>query len=121
MTRSLVKSVWNKSTKRQKVPDHKRHSPTFPISARGHGEKWFWLAAYLLFALQPLHAGNPDAEAWAQKGSKALAAGDYPTAVDFFQRAVDADPSEVSYLVDLANAFIQAGQFGEGQHALELG
>jgi CHAT domain-containing protein/Tfp pilus assembly protein PilF len=121
MTRSFVKSVWNKSTKRQKIPDHKRHSPTFPISARGHGEKWFWLAAYLLFALQPLHAGNPDAEAWAQKGSKALAAGDYPTAVDFFQRAVDADPSEVSYLVDLANAFIQAGQFGEGQHALELG
>jgi CHAT domain-containing protein/lipopolysaccharide biosynthesis regulator YciM len=38
-----------------------------------------------------------------------------------FQKAVESDPGEVSYLVNLANAFIKAGQFAEGQHALEIG
>jgi CHAT domain-containing protein/Tfp pilus assembly protein PilF len=50
-----------------------------------------------------------------------MAAGDYPAAVAVLQKAVAADPGEVSYLIDLSKAFIQAGQFAEGQHALELG
>ena len=59
--------------------------------------------------------------AWVQKGLNALARGDYPAAVGLFQKAVASDPGEVNYLIGLSNAFIQAGQFADGQHALELG
>jgi CHAT domain-containing protein/Tfp pilus assembly protein PilF len=88
---------------------------------RGCLKKWIWLAGILFFALHPLLAGNPDAESWAQKGATALAAGDYAAAVNCFQKAVESDPSEVNYLVDLANAATKAGQFAEGQRALEIG
>src|SRR5271166_416914 len=91
------------------------------MNCRGHLKKWIWLAVFLLFALHPLLAGNPDAESWAQKGANAMAAGDYAAAVNCFQKAVELDPDDVSYLVDLANAFVKAGQFAEGQHALEIG
>jgi CHAT domain-containing protein/Tfp pilus assembly protein PilF len=91
------------------------------MNCRGNLKKWIWLAVFTLFALHPLLAGNPDAESWAQKGATALAAGDYAAAVNCFQKAVESDPGEVSYLVDLANAFVKAGQFAEGQHALEIG
>jgi tetratricopeptide (TPR) repeat protein len=91
------------------------------MNCRGYLKKWIWLAVFLLFALHPLLAGNPDAESWAQKGANAMAAGDYAAAVNCFQKAVESDPGDVSYLVDLANAFIKAGQFAEGQHALEIG
>ena len=50
-----------------------------------------------------------------------MAAEDYAAAVNCFQKAVELDPDDVSYLVDLANAFVKAGQFAEGQHALEIG
>jgi len=91
------------------------------MKCRGYLKKWIWLAVFLLFALHPLLAGNPDAESWAQKGANAMAAGDYAAAVNCFQKAVESDPGDVSYLVDLANAFVKAGQFAEGQHALEIG
>ena len=91
------------------------------MNCRGHLRKWIWLTVFLLFALHPLLAGNPDAESWAQKGANAMAAGDYAAAVNCFQKAVESDPGDVSYLVDLANAFVKAGQFAEGQHALEIG
>ena len=91
------------------------------MNCREHLKKWIWLAVFLLFALHPLLAGNPDAESWAQKGANAMAAGDYAAAVNCFQKAVESDPGDVSYLVDLANAFVKAGQFAEGQHALEIG
>jgi CHAT domain-containing protein/Tfp pilus assembly protein PilF len=91
------------------------------MNCRGHLKKWIWLAVFLLFAWHPLFAGNPDAESWAQKGADASAAEDYAAAVNCFQKAVELDPDDVSYLVDLANAFVKAGQFAEGQHALEIG
>jgi CHAT domain-containing protein/Tfp pilus assembly protein PilF len=50
-----------------------------------------------------------------------LATGDYLNAINFFQKAVESDPGEVSYLVDLANASAKAGQFAQGQQALEIG
>jgi tetratricopeptide (TPR) repeat protein len=50
-----------------------------------------------------------------------MAAGDYQAAVALLQRALAADPGEVNYLIDLSKAFIQVGQFAEGQHALESG
>jgi CHAT domain-containing protein/Tfp pilus assembly protein PilF len=84
-------------------------------------KNWLWLAIILCFPIHYLQAGNVDATAWAQKGSAALAAGDYPTAVSLFQKALASDPSEVSYLVDLSKALIQSGQFGDGQQALETG
>jgi CHAT domain-containing protein/Tfp pilus assembly protein PilF len=91
------------------------------MNCRGYLKKWIWLAVFLLFAWHPLFAGNPDAESWAQKGANAMAAEDYAAAVNCFQKAVELDPDDVSYLVDLANAFVKAGQFAEGQHALEIG
>jgi CHAT domain-containing protein/Tfp pilus assembly protein PilF len=50
-----------------------------------------------------------------------MATGDRLTAADLFQIAVASDPDEVSSVIDQSNAFIQAGQFAEGQHALETG
>jgi tetratricopeptide (TPR) repeat protein len=88
---------------------------------KGYLKEWLYLAGILFFTWQPLQAANPAAEGWAKKGSNAFAAGDFPTASDCFQRAVDSDPSEVTYLIDLANASIQTGQFAVGQHALEIG
>ena len=71
--------------------------------------------------MQHLYAGNPDADRLVQQGLNALARGDYPAAVSLFQKAVASDPGEVNYVLGLSNAFIQAGQFADGQHALELG
>ncbi|MBV9106952.1 MAG: tetratricopeptide repeat protein [Verrucomicrobia bacterium] len=98
-----------------------RQTAIFPFSGGGSLEQWLCLAIALSFSAQHLHAGNPSAATWAQKGSAALAAGDYQTAVGLFQEAVASDPGEVSYLIDLANAFMQSGQYAEGQRALERG
>ena len=98
-----------------------RQTAIFPFSGGGSLEQWLCLAIALSFSTQYLHAGNPSAATWAQKGSAALAAGDYQTAVGLFQKAVASDPGEVSYLIDLANAFMQSGQYAEGQRALERG
>ena len=83
--------------------------------------KWFCLAGILCHSAQQLDAANSDAEVLAQKGLSALATADYATAMSLFQKAIALDPGEAAYLIDLSNAYIQAGQFAEGQHALELG
>ncbi len=88
---------------------------------KGYLKEWLYLSGILFFTWQPLQAANPAAEGWAKKGSSAFAAGDYLTASDCFQRAIDSDPSEVTYLIDLANASIQTGQFAVGQQTLEIG
>jgi CHAT domain-containing protein/Tfp pilus assembly protein PilF len=98
-----------------------RQTSILPFNGGRLVEKWLCLVLALYFPTQLLDAGNSDAAAWALKGSNASAAGDYPTAVALFQKAIAADPGEVSYLIGLANAFIQAKQFAEGQHALESG
>jgi CHAT domain-containing protein/Tfp pilus assembly protein PilF len=73
-----------------------------------------------LFATS-LWAGNPDGDALAGQGSAAVGKGDYAGAIGFFQRAVKADPNEVAYVIGLANAYAQAGEFPEGQRTLESG
>src|SRR5580692_2715380 len=93
----------------------------FQMNRTGDGKKWLWLAIVVFFSVPHLHAGNPDADGWVQQGLNALARGDYPAAVGLYQKAVASDPGEVNYLLGLSNAFIQAGQFADGQHALELG
>jgi CHAT domain-containing protein/Tfp pilus assembly protein PilF len=93
----------------------------FQMNRTGDGKKWLWLAIVVFFSVPHLHAGNPDADGWVQQGLNALARGDYPAALGLYQKAVASDPSEVNYLLGLSNAFIQAGQFADGQHALELG
>jgi CHAT domain-containing protein/Flp pilus assembly protein TadD len=92
-----------------------------PVNRGGVVKRCFCLALALYLPTQPLQAGNSDAAAWAQKGLNALASGDYPAAVALFQKAITADPNDTAYLVDLSNAFIQAGQFAEGQRTLESG
>jgi CHAT domain-containing protein/Tfp pilus assembly protein PilF len=98
-----------------------RKPANFPLYCTGYFEKWLCVAIALSFATQHLHAGNPDAANWAQKGSAAFSAGDFQTAVFFFQKAVASDPGEVSYLINLSNAFIQSGRYAESQHTLETG
>jgi CHAT domain-containing protein/Tfp pilus assembly protein PilF len=98
-----------------------RQTSILPFSRGGLVTKWLCFALALYLTTQPLHAGNSDAATWAQKGSDALASGDYPTAIALFQKAIAAEPNETVYLIDLTNAFIRAGQFAGGQQALESG
>jgi CHAT domain-containing protein/Tfp pilus assembly protein PilF len=96
-------------------------TPNISFSRRGYVKKWLGLLLAVYFALPSLQAGNSEAAAWAQKASSALASGDYSTAIGMLQKAVTGDPGEVTYLVGLSNALIQAGRFAEGADALERG
>jgi CHAT domain-containing protein/Tfp pilus assembly protein PilF len=98
-----------------------RQATIFPLNRRGYLKKWFCLFVAFYAFIHQLAADASDAATLAQKGSNALAAGDYPTAVSLFQKAIVSAPGEVSYLIDLSNAYLQAGQFAEGQRALENG
>ena len=114
-------TIANVSYEKAVILASERHLTIFPASFHGTLKKWIWVAPCLFLASQPILAGNPDAELWAQKAANALTAGDYAAAANWFQKAVESDPGETGYLVSLADASVKSGQFAEGQRALEIG
>ena len=92
-----------------------------PAGVSPCAKRFFCLVLVLGLSATSLWAGNPEGDALAGQGSVAAGKGDYAGAIGFFQRAVKADPNEVAYVIGLANAYAQAGEFPQGQRTLESG
>jgi CHAT domain-containing protein/Tfp pilus assembly protein PilF len=96
-----------------------RQSPLSAVKRFSTLDYFVCLACIFGFSTSSLRAANPEGNALAAQGSLAAGKGDYASAIDFFERAVQADPNEIGYLISLAQTYAQAGKFPEGVRALE--
>lgn len=63
----------------------------------------------------------PQDQQYAAKGADSMSKGDYPAAIDFFTKAIAADPSVTNYYSLKAQAEVLAGKSADAKTTLEAG
>jgi len=70
----------------------------------------FALLLMILLVVSGLEARNRKGDKLLKQGQAAEAKGDWDTALDLYERAVDLDPTDIGYLVPMRKARFEAGQ-----------